>query len=212
MGINERKIREKEMKILAIVDAAEKCFFEKGLNNTSMEDVAKRSEYSKGTLYLYFKNKDELAAAVVIRAIEKLQGYLANCIDEQATGLEQVCAAAKGYYQFSQDFPEEHTLMMDKNFCHDETEEMPNTSRCFSMGNSTLLILKDMLKRGVDDGSIRDDINIDVLPIVLWGQISGVIELLVRENIQKKFESFQPLDLKLLVDETISLIKNSLKK
>ena len=39
---------------------AEKLFMEKGINNTSMNDIARESGYSKATLYVYFKNKEEL--------------------------------------------------------------------------------------------------------------------------------------------------------
>ena len=60
MGIAERKEREKEHRRNTILDAAEEVFFSKGINLATMDEVAERAELSKGTLYLYFKNKEEL--------------------------------------------------------------------------------------------------------------------------------------------------------
>jgi TetR/AcrR family transcriptional regulator len=50
MGITERKEREKEQRRNAIIDAAEKIFFTKGMDNSTMDDVAEEAELSKGTL------------------------------------------------------------------------------------------------------------------------------------------------------------------
>jgi len=67
MGINERREREKEVRRDAILDAAENIFFSKGVDSSSMDEIASRAELSKGTLYLYFKNKDELYHGIIHR-------------------------------------------------------------------------------------------------------------------------------------------------
>ena len=77
MGISERKEREKEQRRKDIIDSAEKVFFEKGLNNSTMDEVAKQAELSKGTLYLYFKSKEEIHFEIRKKAIYKmLRTYL----------------------------------------------------------------------------------------------------------------------------------------
>ena len=40
--------------------AAEQLFMAKGIENTSMNDIARATGYSKATLYVYFKNKEEI--------------------------------------------------------------------------------------------------------------------------------------------------------
>ncbi|MCK5408322.1 MAG: helix-turn-helix transcriptional regulator, partial [Candidatus Krumholzibacteria bacterium] len=60
MGIAERREREKEQRRIDIIDAAERVFFSKGWQAATMDDVAEAVELSKATLYLYFKNKEEL--------------------------------------------------------------------------------------------------------------------------------------------------------
>ena len=64
MGIHERKERERERRRQQIIVAAKRVFIRKGLSKTTMEDIANESELSPGTLYLYFKNKEELYASL----------------------------------------------------------------------------------------------------------------------------------------------------
>ena len=52
---------------------AEKLFMEKGINNTSMNDIARESGYSKATLYVYFKNKEELVGFLVLESMQKFK-------------------------------------------------------------------------------------------------------------------------------------------
>jgi len=72
MGIRERKEREKERRRQQIIVAAKRVFSDKGYNRTTMEDIAKEAELSPGTLYLYFKNKEELFASLSLRILQYL--------------------------------------------------------------------------------------------------------------------------------------------
>jgi AcrR family transcriptional regulator len=57
--------RRKEARPAELVSAALQLFVEKGYAGTRLDDVAARAGVSKGTLYLYFENKEELFKAVV---------------------------------------------------------------------------------------------------------------------------------------------------
>ncbi|HTR82964.1 MAG TPA: TetR/AcrR family transcriptional regulator [Reyranella sp.] len=57
--------RRKAERPAEIADAALRCFAERGFAATRLDDVAKRAGVTKGTLYLYFPNKEELFKAVV---------------------------------------------------------------------------------------------------------------------------------------------------
>lgn len=72
MGIQERKEREKERRRQQIIVAAKRVFTEKGFNKATMEDIANEAELSPGTLYLYFKNKEELYASLSLRILQYL--------------------------------------------------------------------------------------------------------------------------------------------
>ena len=86
MGIKERREREKEQRRNDILDAAEQMFFEKGYNATKMDDVAEKAELSKGTLYLYFKNKEELYFGLTHRALLNLRERFRVVLDGDGNG------------------------------------------------------------------------------------------------------------------------------
>jgi len=70
MGIKERKERERERRKQQIIVAAKRVFSDKGFNRATMEDIAREAELSPGTLYLYFKNKEELYASLSVRILQ----------------------------------------------------------------------------------------------------------------------------------------------
>jgi AcrR family transcriptional regulator len=60
MGIKERRGREEQARLLAILGAAESVFASKGYYETRMDDIAHKAELAKGTIYYYFKSKEEI--------------------------------------------------------------------------------------------------------------------------------------------------------
>jgi len=66
---SQRWRRRKEARPSEILDAALDCFAEHGFAATRLDDVAHRAGITKGTLYLYFPNKEELFKAVVAQAL-----------------------------------------------------------------------------------------------------------------------------------------------
>ena len=60
MGVADRKEREKTEMQKRILDAARVLFLEKGFEKTSIRNIADLIEYSPGTIYLYFKDKNEI--------------------------------------------------------------------------------------------------------------------------------------------------------
>ena len=90
MGTAERREREKEQRRNDIIDAAERVFFNKGLENATMDDVAEHAELSKGTLYLYFKSKEELYLAIHLRGNLILKEMFEAAVKKPKTGIEKV--------------------------------------------------------------------------------------------------------------------------
>lgn len=64
MGIKERKIKHKEDLKRSILDAAKKLFLQEGYEATSIRKIAAEIEFSPTTIYLYYKDKQEIAHAL----------------------------------------------------------------------------------------------------------------------------------------------------
>src|SRR5699024_11249911 len=80
--------RVKEQHSNQIIDAAEDVIFSKGLAQATMTDIAAQAELSKGTLYLYFKNKTELYIAIARRGSKILNKRFAKVFAGDFTGLQ----------------------------------------------------------------------------------------------------------------------------
>lgn len=83
MGIHERKEREKERRRQQIMVAAKRVFSVGGFSKSTMEDIAREAELSPGTIYLYFKNKDELYASLSVRILQYLSIRLKHVIENK---------------------------------------------------------------------------------------------------------------------------------
>jgi AcrR family transcriptional regulator len=82
-----------------LVDAAEACIDQFGLAKTTLEDVARRAEVSRATVYRYFANRDELMLEVLLRDLERsreheLDEFFEGANDPDAFGAALVDAAA----------------------------------------------------------------------------------------------------------------------
>ena len=107
MGTGERRRREREQRYGEIVEAAKRVFFTKGFDNTTMDDIAQESELSKGTLYLYFKNKEDLAHGIMFESFTMLKKMMGETIAGGENGLEKIrriAAVIPEYYVKQTDY------------------------------------------------------------------------------------------------------------
>lgn len=173
MGISERKEREKtEMKQL-IMSAALKMFLEDGYAKTSIRNIADAIEYSPGTIYLYYKDKDELLYEVQGLAY----GELLTAFKKNATStnpVEKLVQIGKTYVNFGLDNPELYDLMfiIRAPMNVDETIHKDN-------GDQTFDFLTDCLKECISQNLLRlKDVNMGALQV--WSMSHGMVSLNLR--------------------------------
>lgn len=110
MGITERKERERQEMRDKIINASMKMFVKDGYEKTSIRNIAEAIEYSPATLYLYYKDKDELLYDVQAKAFEKLlAAFRENAVSKSPLKrLEQICET---YVRFGMQQQELYSLM-----------------------------------------------------------------------------------------------------
>jgi len=171
-----RIVPYKEEARIRILNAAQDAFAEKGYDQTTMEDIAQRIGVSKGALYLYFKNKDELCFANAARGSKILNKMNKECCEGASTGFEKVERLLSTLYQFYRDYPGYYLANWHSELPHYETESpaMVELKRAVS---DNFRILEEAITEGIHDGSIRDDIN-PALAMLFWiSALQGVINL-----------------------------------
>ena len=208
MGISERKEREKEQRRNDIIDAAEKVFFKKGLNNSTMDEVAEEAELSKGTLYLYFKSKEEIYFEIKLRAIRILNGMFKESISENKTGFENCMEIGKTYVAFLNNYNNYFRVMVyfESNDCR--VCEFKDKCENFFKEDNPLNSFIQIINQGIEDGTIRDDIPANVLAQTLWAQTNGILQFI---STKQKILEFTGVKAEDIVYSQFEIIKRGMK-
>jgi TetR/AcrR family transcriptional regulator len=85
-----RREREKSRQRQEMLAAALDLFSEKGYHNVSMYEIAQKSEFAIGTLYKFFKNKEDLYRTLIIDLVDRFQVALREAIEAKDEEIEQL--------------------------------------------------------------------------------------------------------------------------
>lgn len=203
MGITERKEREKQEMRQNIIDAAISMFAEEGYDKTSIRRIADKIEYSPATIYLYYKDKDELLYDVQKVVFEQLFAVFRKEVTATHP-FERLQQIAYSYVNFGRINPELYDLMFiiraPMNVI-EEQEAWKNGDDCFGF-------LLNCLDECIQQELIRFD-NKMLAAISIWGMMHGLVSLDVRCRL--KVMQLQPEDVtevvKAAVDQYLNLIK-----
>jgi AcrR family transcriptional regulator len=176
MGIQERKEREKERRRQQIIVAAKRVFSEKGFNKATMEDIAKEAELSPGTLYLYFKNKEELYASLSLRILQFLDIRVAHVNKEAGldpvSKLDALMEAMYDVYDFD-------PLIIINMFHLQSSETLRNLSddlldEIKVLSRKSIGAIAAIFQEGIDAGVFVGH-HPTALADIFWSLFSGVV-------------------------------------
>ena len=161
-----------------IAAAASVLFMEKGIAATSMDDIAKAAGYSKATLYVYFKNKEEITGILVLDSMKKLYSYISSALEQQETTRTKYDLICNGLVRYQEEFPFYFKMVLDKiNINFESQDYLPEEKETYHIGEKINGKLKVFLTSGIEKGDLRD--NLEIMPAIFnfWGMLSGIIQL-----------------------------------
>ena len=169
MGIVERREREKEGVRRKILDAAQELFATEGYDRVTMRRVAEAIEYSPTTIYLHFKDKNELVHELCQQNFTRLVQALGT---SQAPGdpIDGIRAMGMGYARFGLTYPNHYRFMFLTPFGPDH---QPSEA-----GQQAFQLLRDAVARGVAAGRFRLN-DVDTVAQILWSSLHGAVSLLI---------------------------------
>jgi AcrR family transcriptional regulator len=174
MGIKERKENEKsEMKEL-ILKTAMNLFLDEGFNNITIRNIAEKIEYSPATIYLYFKNKDEILYTLRREGFEKLYEWQKTSLNINDP-LKRLLKHGEAYILFALENPEYYDLMFMIRGHVKCIKEMNDGD----IGLKSYELLKNNVKECMTQGLFpRSDIEIAAFS--LWSYVHGIASLIIR--------------------------------
>jgi len=191
MGSTERRQREKEQRREQILDTARKLLFKKGLDATSMNQIARNAELSVGTLYLYFKNKESLFAALQEEGLDLLYTKIKEASGEGSTPREKLEKVALAYLDFSEEYRKYFDIINYFLASPEIVFPPPLKSRVDKHVNMILSVVEDILKKGVSKDA--DDREIRRLAVVFCSSLYGIMQFKKLRNTVLQGEDFRDL-------------------
>jgi len=164
-----------EIREMAIL-AAEKRVNEHGLKGLSARKVATDIGYTVGTLYLVFKNLDELILSINARALDELYQAMEESIAQNQDHKACVISLCHTYYLFATQHVHRWTLMFEHIL--PEHEHVPEWySAKVARGFEILEQVLQPVATGLDEVEIARAAK------VLWGSVHGISMLAVSDKL-----------------------------
>ena len=206
MAVVERKQKEKLQRYNAILDAAEKIMRKNGLQNLNIDLIAKETELAKGTLYLYFKNKEEIIGALSVKS----RVLLLNQFKKVTQKLQNPIEKLKAITQASFNFYKENPFYFEVITVYEADKSLIETPEIQESINNLIVFVNNITVAAKEQGLLNKKLDPVKYTFCLWGMIIGVSQLIkVRGEAMKSDFGFSEQE---IFDTYMEQLENGMKE
>jgi AcrR family transcriptional regulator len=170
-AISRRQKHKDELRRI-ILDAARAIFVDQGYENFSMRKLAEKIKYSPGSIYLHFKNKEELFECLAEESFARLLKTLSD-LENGQQGDDPVADLRKGMLAYV-----EFGLRNQSDYRFAFMLTPPIEKRPYKVHGS-FDVLRNMVRRCVEENCFRA-VDIETTSQALWASIHGITSLLIQ--------------------------------
>lgn len=153
-----------------VCDAATQLFTEHGPANVSMRQIAAALDVSTMTPYRYFKDKDEILAAVRAAALNKFAATLERAVSKATDARTSARAVGDAYTRFAKRNPAAYQLIF--SFTQPHEERYPDLLKANARAQETMV---DYVRKMIDAGLLKGDA--ELIGYMFWATLHGIIVL-----------------------------------
>jgi len=183
MGVAERKERHKEDLKKDILTAAKELFMEKGFEATSIRAIAEKIEYSPATIYLYYKDKNEIIHALHQEGFKLLIQHF-EILNTIPSAFERLKAMGKAYIQFALKHPDVYELIFTMK------EPLEHLAQCeidWDEGDKAFTLLLQTVTACQQEGYFLKAEPVG-MAFVIWSTMHGMCTLRLSGHMQHMTE------------------------
>lgn len=181
-----------------IYQIAMRLFAEYGYKKTTMEDVARELDMTKGALYIYVEDKNDLYEKAVGWALLNWQSRVREAVALQNDIMDKfIILCRKSLQYLSEDEQLRRVLIQDHNIFPMSSQDDPY----FEINSNSMNMLRDILQEGIDLGRFRS-VNVDSAAKFLFSVYKMFI---IKTYVLEEGDSPE-----ILFDEAIDLITNGI--
>lgn len=207
--LHDRRTEEKERRREEIVQAADDLAFEKGWDNVTVDGVAKRARLSRALVYLYFKDKSDLHAALWERACDTLYQRFQQAVDRHPKGYQKLVAIGMAYVAFAQEMPHYFEAVSRFEACPPTADDAAEgAQRAIARHRRVHELMVATIEYAKMDGSVRADAgDANLIAVTLWGFTHGIIQIVATKGQQLAHEGICQ---SALIEHAFSMVERSL--
>ncbi len=205
MGVLERKGREKLELRSQILEAATELFLKEGFEKTSMRSIAEKIEYSPATIYLHFKDKNEIFQAIHDKGFEKFFAKLSlsQHIEHPFLRLRRM---GDLYLEFAVENPEFYDLMFIMRVPLDARK--PNGEVEWACGLQSFKLLQATIIECMEKGYMKK-MDLDVATVTISSLMHGMSSFYIKERLVMYDQETLPFLFKDAMDNLMQILKES---
>lgn len=175
MGVVEKRAKHKEEFRREILDSARDMFINDGYDRFSMRKLAERIDYSPTTIYLYFKNKDDLLFAICEEFFADFFAELNHIRSVSQDPIETLRHAFLYLVEFGLENPNQYKVIFFTKSVYGTMDQLVEKE---SMARSTYLAFKEMVRDCIKAGRLRE-LDEDVIAPALATASHGLVTMLL---------------------------------
>lgn len=167
-----------------ILEASERLFSEKGFTKTTMDDIAKAAEYSKATLYVYFKSKDEIINHLTFESMKMLYNRIHEALVRETDFFACYKAICYELVAYQESAPLYFEIISSEINIDIQNPDTPHIFKeIYNVGEQVDLEIGEFIQKGIATGYIKEDLPI--LPTIFWfwGSLIGIIRIASQKHI-----------------------------
>lgn len=195
-----------------ISGVADRLFAEKGIEKTTMDDIAKEAEYSKATLYVYFKSKDEIFHYITLKGMQMLHDKFARVLETQQGAIEQYMTICKALGAFYEEYPVYFQSMLETIASDTESRLRSETLEAIYQAGELLNgDIESLIHKGIEEEVFKKELPSLPTGMVFWASLSGIVSLAgkkrdyISQSTGMTREDFMDFGFKMLLQ---SILKN----
>lgn len=164
-----------------ILEVSRTLLVEDGFGKMSMRKIAKQAGVSATSIYLHFKNKDELLLALIESSIAKLAVTLEENLSDSDDSIAKLEKMAQAFVEFALNNPQEYEIIYMVR-----PEEMPKFPKeKFLQIRKIYELLAEIISEGSDRGPLRVDDPL-MSAYTLWAQLHGVASVIISKRLDTR--------------------------
>ncbi len=170
------KIVDKKKKRSEIRDAALEIFARKGFENTTVQEIADKANISKGTVYLYFKTKEDILDTASKEILQQLEGEILGASEGLSDPVDKLSALISEALNITPEFEQIFAVHMEIRLFHLRNKAYEKVIRHLKATLAKFRgVVSEIIGQGKDQGAFRHDVDAEALAICLLGIVDGIV-------------------------------------